>query len=299
MGTFLGHISSGSMFIALSIFWIMKQSYHLVATRNLTRQNSWLNIPFFRLILNFPLEGAAIMIFTTGGFIGENVHPHWKWKMFVNGKFVYTNVWIHCTIWTTFWIYGFVKVLTKNYMKDAITWVPVFRTFTYFIQCTLFYFHLGAHHVITSETGQSQNGTQIHHGGRSLMNVKMHIMAVIATFLSLMFSAGEIWLKKDKIIPWLRIWASLLNGTWLVQIAFTLFPLKEINKWDEDNHQNAKFVVMLFGWHCMLTIITTFVLHMVFTIFIRTAFKSVSRLDILAEKSKTLKTDGNISYDSD
>ncbi|XP_033098236.1 transmembrane protein 45A-like [Anneissia japonica] len=229
MGSFFGHAASGILFMILASWWTIQRTFNNYY-RNYRRTRRKARLP----CMNVPFEGILVVFLALSGFIGEQVYKTWKWRIFDNeGNFIYSNIWQHCTMWAAFAFYGAAKIAVATCFKGSERWAQVFLTFAYFIECLLFYFHLH---------------------GRTELNVQMHLLEVTIVFMCILFSAGEIWLPADEVLPWLRTWATFVQGSWMLQIGSTLYhPLRSKDyEWDEDDHLNIKFFTMVFAWHCIL-----------------------------------------------
>ncbi|XP_071963259.1 transmembrane protein 45A-like [Antedon mediterranea] len=241
MGGFFGHAASGIMFMALSVWWnlqrVFNSTYPRIGGGGRKGNNRYSKLHL--LLRRLPVEGILVLVLALSGLIGEQVYKTWRWRLFnKDGVFIYSSIWQHCTMWAGFAMYGAAKIAVGTWFKGQERWANVFLAFAFFIECTLFSFHLH---------------------GRSALNIRMHVIQVIMVFLCLLFTLGEIWLPKDDVLPWLRIWATFIQGSWMLQIGCTLYhPLSDYS-WDEDDHLNVKFFSMIFAWHCMLAIIVIIV----------------------------------------
>ncbi|XP_071950191.1 transmembrane protein 45A-like [Antedon mediterranea] len=235
MGSFPGHAMSGISFLALATFWTIQQTFN--PTYASYQRTGRRGDRMLQRLKRLPVEGTVVFVIGVIGIIGEQVYKTWKWRLFDDhGVVVYSDVWQHCTMYAVFAIYGVSKIAVGTYLKGAERWTKVFLTFAYFVECMLFYFHLH---------------------GRTELNIRLHTLEVLAVFMCVLFSAGEIWFPRDDVLPWLRTWATFLQGTWMLQVGSTLYhPLRNDDySWDEDDHLNVKFFSMIFAWHCILGIV--------------------------------------------
>lgn len=95
-----------------------------------------------------------------------------------------------------------------------------------------------------------------HNHGKSPLDAHVHIMFVIAiavTFFSILIE----WKKSDQLLAVLfRSFCFLVQGLWLVQIAFILYnPISGHEPWNRDNNDSIMMATALFGIHILSAII--------------------------------------------
>ncbi|XP_071963557.1 transmembrane protein 45B-like [Antedon mediterranea] len=274
MGNWLGHVGSGFFFLIWASWWVLQLSFNTL--RNKYERDGRAGVPSrpLRLCRRIPLEGIIICLCTAFGFIAENMYPYTRWKMFdEEGNFIEANVWQHCTIWVAFWIFGLVKILAACCCVNLKPWIPVFRTFSFFIQSIVFLNHLK---------------------DRDVLNTKLHVLLLIAILLCVLFSGMEIWMKKDKFLPFMRMWATFVNGTWLIQVGCALYPIRTGRfQWKPDD-QSVKFFTMIFAWHCIGNVISVVMLYLIVAIAMKFTFghkRGYSQLEIGEDSDNEQRSD--------
>jgi len=69
------------------------------------------------------------------------------------------------------------------------------------------------------------------------------IVACVVSTLAEMF-------QNKTVMPALcRVFFTLLQGTWFIQVGLILYPLPGMEKWDQDDHMQMMKVTMIFTWH--------------------------------------------------
>ncbi|CAH1258776.1 TMEM45B [Branchiostoma lanceolatum] len=61
----------------------------------------------------------------------------------------------------------------------------------------------------------------------------------------------ETWKPRTVYLPMLRAALVLLQGTWLWQVGFILYPPFPGHEWNLENQENMMFVSMAFCWHIL------------------------------------------------
>lgn len=55
---------------------------------------------------------------------------------------------------------------------------------------------------------------------------------------------------KNNVLPAIcRAYFIVLQGTWLFQVGFILYPLSFMGGWDQENHDQMMITTMIFTWH--------------------------------------------------
>ncbi|XP_006816701.1 transmembrane protein 45A-like [Saccoglossus kowalevskii] len=201
---------------------------------------------FFSKFLRRPAEfweGAALLVLSCIGFIGEQSIPYSKWELFNATEPTPTVCtpaeWQHCTMYAFFITYAIVLLLSRTCVSGLRSYETFFCALAFFSEALLFYFH-----------SQQRN---------SLLDYTVHSMIVLAATMTAIISTAEIWMVNDTLLPFLRSATIMLQGTWFLQIASMLTGQWEgkCSPWT-DSHANAMFATMAVGWHLAVSILFTF-----------------------------------------
>uniref|UniRef100_A0ACB8EY28 Uncharacterized protein n=1 Tax=Sphaerodactylus townsendi TaxID=933632 RepID=A0ACB8EY28_9SAUR len=90
---------------------------------------------------------------------------------------------------------------------------------------------------------------------RPLLDQLIHSLLLIAIFGAAASVLLETFLRDNIVLELLRSSLALLQGTWLFQIGFVLFPPWGGPAWDANDHGNIMFLIMCFCWHYALAIV--------------------------------------------
>jgi hypothetical protein len=99
-------------------------------------------------------------------------------------------------------------------------------SFAFFIEGLLFYFHLD---------------------GRPVLDKHLHILLYFVIFATSFVLILEAWMKTSFLLLVVRVYLTMLQGTWFLQIAHSLYGT---NPW-KDTAPNREFVTIAFAWHAL------------------------------------------------
>ncbi|XP_077992800.1 transmembrane protein 45B-like [Glandiceps talaboti] len=262
-GASIGHATPGVIFVILGVWWAGKYAYRF-KSGNSERGRQCLEtlcrrgpLKKLSILCRFSVEfweGLVVLATAVIGFFGEQSIPYMKWEMFnstdADGVFIHGDEWQHCTMYTFFGIYGAAVVLARTLVTGLEPYEMFFGALAFFVEGMLFYFHV--------------------QGRNTHLDVVTHMMLVIAASGCSFFSLLEVWMPKDKLVPFLRSGSTILQGTWLLQIASMLSKqwVDKCAPW-EDTHANVMFVTMAFCWHIVAVIIILGVIVGTVSLFLR------------------------------
>ncbi|XP_035313302.1 transmembrane protein 45A-like isoform X1 [Cricetulus griseus] len=104
-----------------------------------------------------------------------------------------------------------------------------------------------------------------HTHGRFTMDVFLHKLLVLATFLSGLVSFMEILIKNNITLELIRASLIILQGTWLWQMGFVLYNPTGGFEWDLTDHHNNMLITIYFCLHCIFAYIIIGVNYAVIT----------------------------------
>ncbi|XP_072045166.1 transmembrane protein 45B-like [Amphiura filiformis] len=274
MEPFQSCISAGVVFCLLGVFWILQNSFNTARQFYDNRGIVWTPPRLVRTFNKLPVEGVVIILFTLCAFCTEQVYPNWKWKMFnEDSELVNQSEWLHCTIYVAFLIYGICKALATKSIQGVWYYVPLYRCFAFAIEALLLIFQL-----VDSEDD------------RTYLDYRLHLLHVLTVVPVVLTGMMEGWWD-DPLLVRLRCFSTFLQGTWLFQMAFTLYQPETAPKQpvasetsdfvvvqytfdvnnnnystpgvtrDGDNQGMANFYSMVFAWHCIVSVIVITFCH--------------------------------------
>ncbi|XP_070364660.1 transmembrane protein 45A isoform X2 [Equus asinus] len=87
------------------------------------------------------------------------------------------------------------------------------------------------------------------------------LMLSNAFFVEGLVAFVELFTRTNVIVELLRTSLVLLQGSWLWQIGFVLYPPSGGPAWDPNDHDNIMFLTICFCWHYALTFIVIGVIY--------------------------------------
>ncbi|XP_036059328.1 transmembrane protein 45A-like [Onychomys torridus] len=94
-----------------------------------------------------------------------------------------------------------------------------------------------------------------HTHGRVTVDVYLHKILALATFLSGLVSFMEVLTKNNITLEMLRSSLIMLQGTWLWQMGFVLYNPTGGIEWDLTDHHNTMLLTIYFCFHCVFAYI--------------------------------------------
>ncbi|XP_078577869.1 transmembrane protein 45B-like [Branchiostoma floridae x Branchiostoma japonicum] len=182
-----------------------------------------------RFLGRVPIEGLVKMTFTTGGIIFEQLVAHWI-LIDSNGHFHILGNWQHTTMHSFFLLNGFCDILIalRAPVPSGIDYATMSLACS--VEGLLFFYHLH---------------------GRGTLDVHVHQLLILAIVPCVAVTGLETWNPHTVYLPMIRAALATLQGTWLWQAGFILYPPFPGHDWDLDNHENMMFVSMAFCWHIL------------------------------------------------
>ncbi|XP_077989893.1 transmembrane protein 45B-like [Glandiceps talaboti] len=205
------------------------------------------------------LEGVAKVLAALIGALLEVNAASWEMVDDKN-RFYAQNDWHHVTMYMVFGFSGIVDALSQTYVRLAPGRDKLYLSIAFAVEGFLFY---------------------LHSSDSEPLDAILHRLLVLAIFGGAISTFFEMWLVKQRFLPFFRVAFMLLQGTWFYQIAFTLFdPRSGAVKWDEQNSANVAFIVMSFSWHCLGVVFFLNVVYGAMTLFYRCKYGKGNNTDV-------------------
>ena len=279
MGSLIGHLVPGTMFILLSLWWYINAVFACIKRRKgvllktktsdgstnlcIPRPQAW--FPCSYKNREIPFEPVAKVVLAFSGGLLELLYES-QYRLFdMKGDFVqsHLNNFAHSTMFSIFALSGLID-LSENY---SLLPLPrgtsnLILSWGFFVEGLLFYNHLH---------------------GRSALNVHIHTFIYLLAFAT----AVVILLEIASISPLpliLRAYFTTVHGTWFYQVGFVLHGP---SPW-QNNERNVEFTTIALVWHMIAVFIvyaaTYAVMHRVFS---RMSNIAVHRSRILETESES------------
>ncbi|XP_077989892.1 transmembrane protein 45B-like [Glandiceps talaboti] len=243
-GTFEGHVLPGTFFLVYGFWWtfhitriyiIHNNDHYSVLVNRPRSSKKYSRCLCYVFIQKAQLfEGVTKVLATLVGALLEANSASWEMVDDKN-RFHGQNNWHHVTMYMFFGFSGIVDVLSQTCVRLAPGRDKLYLSIAFAAEGFLFY---------------------LHSSGSKPLDAILHKLLVLAIFGGAISTFFEMWLVKQRFLPFFRVAFILLQGTWFYQIAFTLFdPRSGDIKWDEQNRVNVAFIVMSFTWHCLGVVI--------------------------------------------
>lgn len=245
MGSFSGHLFPGLVFIFQSLKWLYylcsRDTRYHSSKRHGGRDERNGEIVYNCHVTTFigrtrtpqPSDSLHMIILTVIGMIGEFITG------FQNGSFAHYGNIQHITMYASFALASVAALLCDQEIPgvpDGLDYVTFIIAL--FIEALLFTYHLH---------------------GRTPLDVTVHQFLIILLAVSIAIVLIE-WHFNNKILPSiLRIYVTLLQGTWFIQVAFILYnPLPSATQWIQHDHAHIILVTCIFCLHLLFAFIFVF-----------------------------------------
>ncbi|XP_019641397.1 PREDICTED: transmembrane protein 45B-like [Branchiostoma belcheri] len=164
------------------------------------------------------------------GIIFEQLVAHWILIDPNTGQFHILENWQHTTMHGFFLLNGFCDVLIalRAPVPSGIDHATL--SLACAVEGLLFFYHLH---------------------GRTDLDVHVHQLLILVIVPCVVVTGLETWNPRTVYLPALRAAGAMLQGTWLWQAGFILFPPFPGHEWDLESHENMMFVSMAFCWHIL------------------------------------------------
>ena len=273
MGSFLGHVLPGTLFLILGVDWlIMSIIYHL--KYNAQKQNASKlkreSISFLKLkqdhMLNrkswipqpccprIPLEPIIKVSLASIGIIAEYFFDYKKGYLVLttytafrkDDSFNSQGKLHHITMYSAFLLSGVIDLASLCFKLPKHV-NQFFFSVAFWIEGMLFYFHTG---------------------GQEHIKVQAHFILTLIIFFCVLMALLRMIESSNTFINIGLACGVLLQGTWFIQVAFALFPPNgkpwaersadegDIQDEEHSSYHNAiMFLSACFAWHVMCILI--------------------------------------------
>lgn len=228
MPLFIGHSIPGVLLCVLGTWWMynMWLKYFMCQRGSKSAVNGRLrytNTGIFPCSCcpRIPFEGIFKAVVTPFGMLAEYLTG------FENGEFKHYNNLQHLTIYFFFGLSGVVDIMTfyKLPLPQGSDYMAGMLAFG--VEGLLFAYHLH---------------------GRTPMDVQMHMFLLYVVVGCLVALSIETVRRHSVLAGLGRSYFALLQGTWLLQIAYVLYWPNGSN-WDTEDHEQMMIITILFCWH--------------------------------------------------
>ncbi len=233
MGSLVGHCVPGALLVLLAVWWL----FHLPRRLLLCRRQG---CGFFTTLTfpvplpglqKLPVEGILKILLTAVGMALE-VEASTGWG--VHDEITYMEDIQHMAVYSFFCLAGVLDCITyrrHSCLPRRLDYVVTVLAFL--AQATIFMSHIT---------------------GREELDVLLHTLLVVTGLSCALFVGLEAVHGSSLIVAYLKAYSVVLQGTWLLQTGFVLYPpgprQHHSAAWNEDRDQQwYNFVPLLFTWH--------------------------------------------------
>jgi len=235
MGSLIGHVVPGSVFLFLGIWWIYSTWLRYFICRH-RRKPFYMSSSFpfhccpagFRL----PIEAFIILFGTLLGIaieLGAGFHRSVYTKT-EKTEWYFSEINLqHFTMYLMFFIAGIMQLLKHNKFPLPTHLEHIAGLLAFSGEAILFYFHVHA---------------------RNPIDIQLHILLVLSLVAIVICGTCEIIIKPTSVYATLmRAYFTTLHGVWFYQIGFMLYsPFHEHYDYDKDpqQHRSAMMITYYF-----------------------------------------------------
>ncbi|XP_071121320.1 transmembrane protein 45B-like [Mytilus edulis] len=226
MGTFMGHVFPGSIFIIIGIWWMVN-----ILRTYFDCKNS--NAPFSSTVTfklkRFPVEAVCKVLFITVGLIDE---------LTSNNK-------QHATMYAFFGLTGIVDLMVFFNTLPIKDLDYVTFSFALLMEAIVFKYHLF---------------------GRDTLNVVLHHLLIFVILTTFAVTLLEMKFKNVVTLPLFRSYLLILQGTWFYQVGCILYKNPFFEPWKSNDNNSLMNTGLIFTWHCGIIFIAFIFTVCVFSI---------------------------------
>ncbi|XP_005386356.1 PREDICTED: transmembrane protein 45A-like isoform X2 [Chinchilla lanigera] len=229
MGSFKGHALPGSFFFIMGFWWSTKSILKYVCKKQKRTCHLGSKTFFHRIEI---LEGIVIISMALTGIAGEQFISGGPYlTLYKEGQWNQLAGWHHCTMYFFFGLLGVANILCFTISSLPVSLSKLMLSNALFVETFIF---------------------QNHTHGREVLDVFVHQMLVLVSFLAGLLAFMEFLTRNNVLLELLRTSLILLQGSWLWQIGFVLYPPSGGPAWDLTDHENIMFLTICFCWHYAL-----------------------------------------------
>jgi len=225
MGTLMGHIIPGTFFIGLSLWWFYSILHRYYSCRITRPEGTYRNSATFP-VASLPRVHVEGIIKVVGAVIGISGEVGTGFDG--NGHWIQWGNTQHISMFFFFGCSGVVDILYfyKYNLPPNLDYATA--TLAFLLEGFLFANHLH---------------------GRTPLDVMVH------TYLYYLIMSGAICValeglyRTSVIMALSRAYVVFIQGMWMYQIGFILYPPPGMEKWDENSHTQMMIVTVMFTWY--------------------------------------------------
>ncbi|GAB6019453.1 hypothetical protein CHUAL_001032 [Chamberlinius hualienensis] len=234
---FMGHLLPAIYLMVTGLCLCYNIFYNYFASK-LQIKFEYLSQPWYRSVISgkkYPLYIVFQLLVITIGIIGQ------LFTGFDSDGQMYTDNIQHIVVYISFTINGLIGL--SNYFK-----------------C----FHMpdGLEYLSLSFAFATQGFIMANHlHGRTTLDAKIHLFYTYSVFFCAICIILEMCFKKNPLPALCRAYSCVIQGTWLLTVAFILYLPEELGlteKWDEENHRNLMIVIAMFVANLQISFVSFF-----------------------------------------
>ncbi|KAL6091710.1 hypothetical protein STEG23_031837, partial [Scotinomys teguina] len=238
-GDFKGHALPGSFLIFLSLWWNSVNILKYVCKK---QKQTYLHFKpwIYRAEL---LDGIILIGMVLFGTISLQIYAEVSQNQ---------EIWIlrlhHTVIYLFYGLLGVTRILGTTIKSLPVSLTNLALSNTFFVQTFIMYNHTH---------------------GRVSVDIFLHKILALATFLSGLVSLMVVLTKNNITLEMLRSSLIMLQGTWLWQMGFVLYNPTGGFEWDlTDGYYNTMLLSIYFTGHCAFAYIIIGVNYAIITCFL-------------------------------
>lgn len=234
MANFIGHAFPGTLFLLFGIWWSVKYPLKYLCRK---KKNAYLlgsKAGFQRIEVT---EGIIKVIIAIIGMIVEQFvpsGPHLKLYNYETKKWDHLMNWQHATMYLFFGISGLVDIVVHRTNALPIALDRMMLSLAVFMEGFLFFHHTH---------------------GRAMLDQHVHQLLLLAIFGGAFTIFLEVFFRGIIVLEMFRSSVCILQGSWLWQIGFVLYPPNGSPEWNQMDLSHVTFLSMCYCWHYAFAIL--------------------------------------------
>ncbi|XP_012591067.2 transmembrane epididymal protein 1A-like [Microcebus murinus] len=240
MGGFEGHLFPGLSFFFYGLYHARLVSRALVcnALVQYPPRRPWKNGRWARLRQIYYV--GLVKILSTCILVAQELHSIPTQfvlitKIYHRRDFVYPKPWQHLTFYMTIFMSGCVDVVSQNLLPQ---------------RCAALEQSVQALGIFTILPLMLSHMKDIEG-----VELQSHILFTQAMFLLMLVVIAELWAPNMPLLWMMKAFLYMIMGSWLIQIAFTVYKPISGYEWRDDDENDIAFVTTFFCWHVVFSAI--------------------------------------------
>uniref|UniRef100_A0A8D0BBM8 Transmembrane protein 45A n=1 Tax=Salvator merianae TaxID=96440 RepID=A0A8D0BBM8_SALMN len=259
MGNFKGHALPGCLFLLIGFWWSVKFPLKYLCRKKKHASSLGSKTGFQRIEL---AEGIFKAVFSLIGMTAEQFvssGPHLKLYDYETKQWHQLMNWQHATLYLFYCISGLVDIVAHSTNVLPVALDKMMLSLAVFAEGFLLYYH-------------------IH--GRSMLDFHLHQLLIVAVFGAAFCIFLEVFFRGIVVLEMLRTSLCILQGSWLWQIAFVLYPPSGSPEWNQMDHNNTMFLTVCYCWHYAFAILIMAVNYTIVSWIVRSKIKQTPTMEI-------------------